>query len=271
MSSALKLFFVLVAQCIYPSQPRTKRDKDRNLSLGLNMKEHGQKVPVLGYWKGDQFVLCDGGSRLDGAQQVGMTELLAVDLGKEPSAKELLLVQANIDQHRQNLSALDRARLWSRMCQEFGCTAKKLAEMLHVSEAVISRALALLQLPDDIQQQIHDGTLDERRGYLLTQESDPVRQRELAVEATALSRDELAKRVRKPKQVDTPQARMKRIVCPLPSGISITVSGADLSLDDFIEALSEAQKEARKAREQSLDAKTFAAVARDKAKQGGGR
>jgi len=41
-----------------------------------------------------------------------------------------------------------------------------------------------------------------------------------------------------------------------------------LSLDDIIEALTEAQKEARKAREQRLDAKTFSAVMRDKAKVG---
>lgn len=262
---------VPLAKCDYPGQPRSALDPDYRLRLGQNMKTHGQKVPVLGYWKGDRFILCDGGSRLEAARLVGIPELLAHDFGKEPSLEELLTMQASIDVHRQQLPALDRARLWARMCQEFSWTAKKLAEVLHISEAVVSRALALLELPEDIQQQITDGTLDARRGYLLTQESDPVRQRELAVAATALSRDELAKRVREPKQTDTPQVRMKRILCPLASGVSITVFGADLSLDDFIESLSEAQKEARKAREQSLDAKTFSAVMRDKAKQGGAR
>ena len=47
------------------------------------------------------------------------------------------------------------------------------------------------------------------------------------------------------------------------------MSGAELSLDELIEALAEAQKEARKAREQGLDAKTLAAVLKDKAKKGG--
>jgi len=60
--------------------------------------------------------------------------------------------------------------------------------------------------------------------------------------------------------------RVKRIACPLPSGVSIVVSGEELSLDDLIEALGEAQKEAKKAREQGLDAKTFRAVMKDKAK-----
>jgi len=265
-----QLIKVPVARCDYPSQPRSVVDPDYCRSLGENMKANGQKVPVIGYTKADRFILCDGGCRLEAARLAGIPELLALDLGKEPTRLELLMAQASIDLHRQHLPPIDRARLFASLCKEHGCTARKLAEMLHVSEAVISRAIALLQLPDDLQQQVNAGTLDARRGYLLSQETDPARQRELASEATALSREELAKRVRKPKQSDTPQVRMKRILCPLASGVSITVSGADLSLDDFIEALAEAQKEARKAREQSLDAKTFAAVMRDKAKKGGG-
>lgn len=264
-----QLIKVPEARCDYPSQPRSVVDPDYCRSLGENMKANGQKVPVIGYTKGERFILCDGGCRLEGARLAGIPELLALDLGKEPTRLELLMAQASIDLHRQHLPPIDRARLFASLCKEQSCTARKLAEMLHVSEAVISRAIALLQLPDDIQQQVNAGKLDARRGYVLSQEQDPARQRELASQAAELSREELERRVRGPKQSDTPQVRMKRILCPLPSGVSISVSGADLSLDDLIEALSEAQKEARKAREQSLDAKTFAAVMRDKAKKGG--
>jgi ParB family chromosome partitioning protein len=264
-----QLIKVSIAKCDYPDQPRSALDPDYCRGLGENMKAGGQKVPVIGYMKGDRFILCDGGCRLEGAQLVGMVELLAIDLGKEPTRRELLMAQASIDLHRQHLPPIDRARLFSSLCKEHGCTARKLAEMLHVSEAVISRAIALLQLPDDLQQQVNEGNLDARRGYLLSQESDPARQRELATQATALTREELAKRVRKPKASSTPQVRLKRIVCPLPSGVSITVSGADLSLDDLIESLSDALKEARRSRELNLDVRTFSSVLKDKAKNGG--
>ena len=40
-----------------------------------------------------------------------------------------------------------------------------------------------------------------------------------------------------------------------------------MSLDDLIESLGEAQKEAKKAREQGLDAKTFQAVMKEKSKK----
>jgi len=269
--SVQQLIKVAVARCDYPNQPRSALDPDYCRRLGENMKQHGQKVPVLGYSKGDRFILCDGGCRLEGARLAGIPELMAHDFGKEPTLEELLLAQASIDVHRQQLPALDRARLWARMCKEFSWTAKKLAEVLKVSESVVSRDLKLLALPEDIQQQINEGTLDARRGYLLTQESDPARQRELAVEAVALSRDELAKRVRKPKQSDAPQVRVKRIQLPLPSGVSFTVSGEELSLDDIHSALGELQRELRRGCEQGLDPKTLSKVLQDKAKKGSGQ
>ena len=265
-----QLIKVPEARCDYPCQPRSVVDPEYCRSLGENMKSTGQKVPVIGYEKGDRFILCDGGCRLEGARLVGIQELLAIDLGKEPTRLDLLMAQASIDLHRQHLPPIDRARLFSSLCKEQGCTARKLAEMLHVSEAVISRAIALLQLPEDVQLLVNNGSLDARRGYLLSQESDEIRQRELASVATALTREELARRVRKQDGSAATQVRLKRIACPLASGVSITAAGDDLSLDDLIEALGEAQKEARKAREQGLDAKTFSAVMKDKAKKKGG-
>lgn len=63
-------------------------------------------------------------------------------------------------------------------------------------------------------------------------------------------------------------ASVKRIACVLASGVSIVASGPELSLDDLIEALGEAQKEAKKAREHGYTAKTFAAAMKDKSKVG---
>ncbi len=261
-----QLIKVPVAQCDYPSQPRSKLDEDYILRLGQNMLAHGQKVPVIGFFRGGRFILCDGGCRLEGAKRVEMKELLALDLGKEPTRLELFVSQACIDQHKQHLPAIDRARLFRSICKEQGCTARHLAETLHVSEGYISRTLALLDLPEDLQAQVNDGTLDASRAYLLSQESNPERQRQLAAEAVSISRDELARRVRKQKSQSTAQVRAKRIACPLPNGVSVTVSGSDLALDDIIEALGDAQKTARKAKDQNLDIRTWARVMRDKAK-----
>jgi len=90
----------------------------------------------------------------------------------------------------------------------------------------------------------------------------------LAKKLSGASRDAIEQAGRK--QRTAPAAvKVTRIKAVLPSGVSIVASGEGLSLDDLIESLGEAQREAKKAREQGLDAKTFSAVLRDKARKGG--
>jgi hypothetical protein len=63
--------------------------------------------------------------------------------------------------------------------------------------------------------------------------------------------------------------RVTRLKVPLPGGATVQVSGAGISLDDAIEATSEALKAMKKAREDGLDSKTAQAVFKDKAKRRG--
>jgi hypothetical protein len=56
----------------------------------------------------------------------------------------------------------------------------------------------------------------------------------------------------------------------LSSGVSIVASGAELSLDDLVDSLGQAQKEARKARDQGQDIKSFQAVMAAKSKKSSG-
>src|SRR5262249_23512566 len=79
---------------------------------------------------------------------------------------------------------------------------------------------------------------------------------------------QIAEFCRKKRTNGTPAVKLARIKAVLPSGVCIVASGEGLTLDDLIESLGEAQREAKKAREQRLDAKTFSAVMRDKAKKG---
>jgi ParB family chromosome partitioning protein len=256
-----------IENCDYPDQPRTFVAAETIASLAENMKMYGQKVPVIGYFHGDRFQLEDGGCRLQAARQAAMQTLLGLDLGKKPSRAELLIAQASIDQHRQTLPPIDKAKLFRSILEESSWTARQLSEAIQVSEGSVSRALALLDLPEELQQQVNAGLLEPSKAYLIRQEDDPSKQLQLASLARGLSRDSLTVAMRKQQAGDgVPEKRMSRVSCPLPSGVTIVVSGEALSLDNVIAALADAQKEARKAREQGLDAKTFQAVLRDKAK-----
>lgn len=270
---SLNLKMVPTDKCDYPFQPRSRPDPAHCRSLGESIKAIGQKVPIIGYTDPvtGVFKVIDGGCRLIGAREVGIAELLALDLGKEPTLTELLMAQAAIDLLRQHLNPMDRARLWQAYKKERGCTARQMGKELGVDESLVGDYLALHKLPSDVQEQVNSGALHMSKACLIAQqESNPDRQRELAAQAVSMSRTELAATLRKNRRnaQATQAVRMSRVKCLLPSGIVIVVSGEGLSLDDLIEALAEAQKEAKKAREQGLDSRTFQAVLRDKAKRG---
>ena len=59
------------------------------------------------------------------------------------------------------------------------------------------------------------------------------------------------------------------MTCKLPGGRSLSLSAASIDVATLIEALEEALKEARKARQQGLDVTTLAKVLRDRAANGG--
>jgi hypothetical protein len=60
--------------------------------------------------------------------------------------------------------------------------------------------------------------------------------------------------------------RVQRIRIALPNGVTATFAGKELSLDEAIEAASEAHKTMKKGQEQGLTAKTIQKVSADKAK-----
>ena len=256
---ALQLKRALIGQCDYPSQPRSQLDPEHCRRLGQSMRTHGQQVPVIGYTKGDRFVICDGGCRLEGARLAGLTELLVMDLGKEPTRSELLLAQAAIDQHKQALPPVDQARLFQAIIDENHWTARKCAESVGVSEAQVSRALALLGLAEDVQRLVNGGELDPSKAYLITQEPDPAKQVELAHRARTLTRAALTTQIQKlaARPAPTTAVRLARVKIALPGGSTVTVVGAALAMDDVARILADTLKAARSATDAKYDVRTW--------------
>ncbi len=228
MSSSL--IYVHTEKCDYPSQPRSNPDLAYCRSLGESMKAIGQQVPIIGYTDSimDRFNVSDGGCRLEGARLCGISELLAMDLGKKPA--------------------------------------------LGVSDSLVGDYLSLLTLPADVQEQVNSGTLHMSKACLIAQqESNPDRQRELAVLAKDMARKELAAKVRQTRRnaQQTPAVRVSCLRCPLPSGTTVVIKGSEISLLDAINALTGLLKAMKKASDDGIDGSTFSRVCRDKAKAGG--
>jgi ParB family transcriptional regulator, chromosome partitioning protein len=269
----MNLVRVPTETCDYPVQPRTWTESVRAYcrSLGDNMLAHGQKVPVIGWFKDKRFQLADGGCRLEGARHVGIRELLALDLGKEPSKAELLIAQASIDAHKQHLPPVDRARLYRAIMAEGGLSSKQAAEALHLAAPYLSRFLPLTDLAPDLQELVNSGTLEWTKGSIIAQATrDHEQQRELAKAAAGMTRDALAASVRKARNgnAEAHTVKVTRINCPIPGKkASITVSGSELSLVQAIEAVQAWLVEAQKAAKEGISARSFERVCRDRSKE----
>jgi ParB-like chromosome segregation protein Spo0J len=215
-------------------------------------------------------MLVAGERRLRAAKLVGLKELLVVVSDETMSESELRIFQLTENLHRADLTDGEK---W-HACEELlrlnpGWSNKDLAAHLKLSEGTVTKYLAAGRAVPEVQQALEAGEIGITAVYEIARVAPDQQAELLALKRGGASRDGLASHVRRQKGEDAPQVRLKRIACPLASGVSITAAGDDLSLDDLIEALGEAQKEARKARDQGLDAKTFSAVMKDKAKKGG--
>lgn len=266
----IQLIKVPAEQCDYRLQPRSNLDPVYCDSLGESMQAIGQQVPIIGYFAEGRFLVEDGGCRCRGAIAKGIKELLALDLGKAPSRAELLMAQASIDIYKKHFKPVERARLWQAIKQERACTNRDLARLLSVSDSLVGDALCLLGLPPDVQEKVETGELDASKASLIAQaESHPEQQRELAAIATGISRTDLVTRLKKNRRdaQQTPVIRVNSIRCPLSSGMTVTVRGNGISLEDATDALATLIKEMKKASADGIDGSTFSRICHDRAKQ----
>lgn len=256
--------------CFKPDERELSRhdDPDKVRRLGQDMLANGQ-LQAVGATEDGRMIF--GHGRWLAARDAGIKTLEVKIYPASTTDTQFRLIRAAENLHRKELTGY---RTWM-LCADLMCgnpqwAMKDLAEHLHLDPSMVTKLLSPSKAIPAAQEALRDGKIGITDCYELSRVSAEQQAELLRLKLSGTSRDGLAEQVRKQKRAGTPQVRAKRIVCPLPSGASVVVSGIDLSLDDFVEALGEAQKEAKKAREQSLDARTFAAVMKDKAKKGGG-
>jgi ParB family chromosome partitioning protein len=210
-----------------------------------------------------------GTGRILAAIAAGLTEIPVVILDRPMTEAEygaLTLTENLIRADLTPIEQVDGVEEFARLNP--GLPNKELAERLSLNPSVVTRLRAIAACPI-----AHEALADGRLkgisdAYTVAKAPDAQKAELLALRQSGASRDQIDQAARKQRKAATPQVRAKRILCPLPSGVSVTVSGQELSLDDLIEALGEAQKEAKKAREQNLDVKTWQNVMRDKSRAG---
>lgn len=261
--SEAKLLMVAVDD-IYPdpSQPRQSFDKEELERMTASVKARGILQPIRIRWDAQRscWVIISGECRWRAAKQAGLATVPCVPVEGELSETELLADQIIENHVRNSLKPMELARSLAKLKALKGCTSQALAKELGISGGSITKAEALLTLPEDIQAMVDDGRVPESAAYEISRLSDEAGQRELAhaVAAKKLNRDRVAEAVREMIGGKPPAARQKpdRVFCKLDGGLSVTFSASgrnSLSWKQVLDALEQLRREARRLADQGKE------------------
>ena len=140
-----------------PEQPRRDFDPDELQHLADSIAIHGVLQPIVVVEDGDGYVLVAGERRLRAARIVGLETIPAVvRTANEQEQLELALVE-NIQ--RADLNALEEARGYRYLMDEFGLTQERVAERVGRSRPSVANTLRILETAPLVQQSVADGSI----------------------------------------------------------------------------------------------------------------
>ena len=252
-------------------QVRTEFTDESLHGLADTMTQLGQLQPIRVRREGDIYVVVAGERRLRAARLSGrFTTIAAIIESGELDVAGVLHRQLVENCQKEDLKPLDKARAIKELMERTGKSTTEVASMLGVASGTISKLLALLNLPEQIQSQVRDGAIPATAAYQLSRVADADEQAALATQiAEGLTREGLSgivKRSRSREHRDKPE-RPARVRIELSAGRSVTFAGTGLDdLDTLVQWLEELLGKARKLRPKGLALGTFVRLLKDEAK-----
>ena len=188
-----------------PSQPRSEFSPESIEQLARSIEQKGQFAPIRVRWSPgrEKWIIVYGERRWRAAQTANLETIDCQFDETDLSDVEILEQQLIENLLREDLSPIEQARGFSALMELRGWNGKQVAESLHIPASTVSRALALLDLPQEIQAKVDSGELAARSAYEISKVSDESRQRDLATKAAngmTLKETQQAVQKRRPKK-----------------------------------------------------------------------
>jgi ParB family transcriptional regulator, chromosome partitioning protein len=148
-----------------PYQPRTRFREDALEELARSIRASGIIQPIVVRPIGSRFQLIAGERRWRAAQRAGLDRVpCIVKHVSDELALEMTLVE-NIQ--REDLNAMEAARAFDRLMEEFHLTQEAVAERTGKDRATVANAIRLLKLEPTIQEWIEENKLSAGHGRAL--------------------------------------------------------------------------------------------------------
>ncbi len=154
-----------------PYQPRTRFREEALDELARSIQASGIIQPLVVRPIGQRFQLIAGERRWRAAQRAGLGKVsVIVRQVSDEIALEMTLVE-NIQ--REDLNAIEAARAYERLMDEFQLTQEAVAERTGKDRATVANAVRLLKLEPKILDWIEEGKLTAGHGRALLAVADP--------------------------------------------------------------------------------------------------
>ena len=183
-----------------PDQPREEFEEGALARLAESLKARGQLQPIRVRWDEPAGVyrIIMGERRWRAARMAGLATLACVITEGAIDPGELLAIQLVENCLREDLQPIEQAKAFRTLMERHGWSQRRLADELGIVQSNVVRALALLDLPAVVQDQVERGTLPPATAYEVSKLADPEAQAEVAARVVAenLSRAETVEAVR---------------------------------------------------------------------------
>ena len=143
-----------------PRQPRKRFDGEATSSLADSIRAQGLVQPVVVRPReAGGYELIAGERRWRAAREAGIPTVPA--LLREADDRDSLLLGLVENVAREQLSAVEEARAYALLLDEFGLSLGELSERVGKAKPTVSNRLRLLELPDDVLALVERGELSE--------------------------------------------------------------------------------------------------------------
>jgi ParB family chromosome partitioning protein len=233
-----------------PDQPRREFDPDELQLLAESLRARGQLQPIRVRWDESRqtWVIISGERRWRAAGIAGLRALACVEARGEPTPEEILEDQLVENCVRADLKPIEQATAFKALMDRRGLSARQLAERLNLSAMTVGRALALLELPAPVQEQVEQGRMPASVAYEVGKIEDPALQVQVAQAAVqeGLTRCEVTELVQAVKaKRPMPATRPEPVTFDLGDGITVTIRWRKAGTTGTVQALRKATKMAQ--------------------------
>lgn len=168
-----------------PYQPRHEMDAESLKDLAASVKQHGILQPVIvtkvirDTDRGQQveYQLVAGHRRLAAAKLAGLPTIPAIVRDSTDQQKLELALVENIQ--RSDLNALERAKGFKQLQEEFDLTHEEIGKKVGKSREYVSNSMRLLNLPEEVQRSLGQGKITEGHARTIAGIKNPAAQKAL--------------------------------------------------------------------------------------------